>query len=195
MSILDSKAKWIMCSYVISNAAYILVAPFLPLELEKKGLPASYTGIVFALYSVGSIVWSPIVAKHVDRVGSSNLLGLALGIMGATFICFGLIEVLTNKAIILTVACFLRLVQGITCSTCATTILTIWTNEYPIEQREKLYGYHMAMGASGLVFGPLVGSVLYSLLGFKNTFFVYGSAVVIFAFILRLKLGHSDGDD
>ena len=177
-----------MCSYVVSNAAYIICAPFLPLELEKKGLAPSYTGIVFALYSVGSIVWSPIVAKHVDRVGSSNLLGLALGVMGVTFICFGLIGILTNKAIILAVACFLRLVQGITCSTCATTILTIWTNEYAIEQREKLYSYHMAMGGLGFVVGPLVGSVLYSMLGFQNTFFVYGGGVTIFAITLRLQL-------
>ena len=40
----------------------------------------------------------------------------------------------------------------------------------------------------GLVVGPIIGSTLYSLFGFKGTFFVYGGFEVILGIIMRLTL-------
>ena len=107
-----------MFSNLVSSSAYAVCAPILPLELERKGISGSYIGLVFALYSVGSIVWSPIVGKYfIDRVGASNLLALGLGIMGITFVCFGFIHVLEGKLHVLTLTFTLRLMQGMACAT------------------------------------------------------------------------------
>ena len=38
----------------------------------------------------------------------------------------------------------------------------------------------------GLITGPIVGSTLYSLLGFRRTFFVYGGFEVFLGIIVRL---------
>ncbi len=47
----------------------------------------------------------------------------------------------------------------------------------------------------GLVVGPIVGSVLYTLMGFSLTFFIFGSIFVIVSFfILRVLPSSIDKD-
>ena len=48
---------------VISNSFYALAAPFLPPVLEEKGVHAGYVGVVFAAFSIATVIFSPIVAQ------------------------------------------------------------------------------------------------------------------------------------
>ena len=83
--------NWILICSFMAQAAYSIVAPFLPVEFERKGLPPSYTGAVFSFYSVGQIIFSLLVGKIVDRLGHKNLLPSGIGLMGIAFICLGLV--------------------------------------------------------------------------------------------------------
>ena len=40
----------------------------------------------------------------------------------------------------------------------------------------------------GLVVGPIIGSTLYSLFGFKGTFYVYGGFEVLLGIVMKIKL-------
>ena len=44
------------------------------------------------------------------------------------------------------------------------------------------------MGGLGLITGPLIGSILFSIFGFKWTFFVYGGAEVLLAIVVKFYL-------
>ena len=44
------------------------------------------------------------------------------------------------------------------------------------------------MTALGLITGPILGSALFSLFGFKYAFIVYGSVEVLLSILVRLKL-------
>ena len=107
---LEQRICWVLLSVCICLSAYSLCAPFLPIELESKGLPGTCIGIIFAFYAVGSIAISPVIGKFVDKIGAENLLGLSMGIMGITFICFGLIELVEDKTSVLALAILLRLI-------------------------------------------------------------------------------------
>lgn len=50
-----------------------------------------------------------------------------------------------------------------------------------------LIGLLEAMTGIGLIIGPIIGSSLYTVLGFKHTFFVYGGFEVILAIIIRVN--------
>ena len=65
----DKLVLWILFANLVSNSAYALCAPFLPLEFERKGLAGTNVGLIFALYSVAVVIVSPLVGKTVDRVG------------------------------------------------------------------------------------------------------------------------------
>ena len=53
---------WILICTLISNSAYALIAPFLPLEFKEKGISTHLIGLIFAVYSVAVILVSPLVA-------------------------------------------------------------------------------------------------------------------------------------
>ena len=52
----------------------------------------------------------------------------------------------------------------------------------------EILGLIEAMIGLGLVIGPIIGSTLYSLFGFKGTFYVYGGFEVVLAIIMRINL-------
>ena len=102
---------WILFSTFISNGAYSVCAPILPLMLEQKEISGAFVGLTFAMYSVGNIFWSPLVGKFlIPIVSAQNLLGISLFSMGSSFICFGFIAHIESKAAVLSIVCMLRMV-------------------------------------------------------------------------------------
>ena len=166
---------WIVISSFVSGGAYSVCAPLLPPELQNKDIDGLLVGIIFAMYSVGSILWAPIVGKYlIQRVGASNLLALSIGVMGFTFVFFGQIEVLKSRENVIALASIIRLAQGMTGTTHWTTCLSLVSTIAKPEDKERMLGINTGIWGLGLLAGPLIGSALYSLLGFKITFFFYG---------------------
>ena len=60
------------------------------------------------------------------------------------------------------------------------------TSYYP-DDKEVLIGYIEATMGIGLILGPIIGSFLYSLMGFSSTFYIYGCFVGLFAVVITLK--------
>ena len=59
----DKKIKMILLAVLISNASYIVIAPFLPVELAVKGVDVVTVGFIFAAYPIASIITSLFLAK------------------------------------------------------------------------------------------------------------------------------------
>lgn len=131
----ERKIVWIMICTLISNSAYALIAPFLPLEFQKVGISGHMIGLMFAIYSVAVILTSPIVGKTVSLVGRTNMISLGIATMGLAFVLFGFIPSITDKTIILTVGFVLRFVQGASSAFVQTTCYSIATNDFP-EKKE-----------------------------------------------------------
>ena len=106
---------WIVLSGFMLGGAYSICAPILPREFEKKEISGLHIGIIFAMYSVGSIFWAPVVGKYlIPKVGAINLLCGSIGLMGSTFIMFGLLELIENRTYAIAAAVVIRLFQGMT---------------------------------------------------------------------------------
>ena len=189
----DRKIVWICICTLISNSAYALIAPFLPLEFKDKGVSGEMIGLMFAIYSVAVVICSPFVGKTVECVGNTNMISLGIATMGLTFIMFGFIPELSTVAMILTVGFSLRFVQGAASSFVQTTCYSIATNDFP-EQKEQIVGLVEALTGLGLIIGPIIGSTLYSCLGYAHTFFIYGSFLVFLSIIIKLNFP-GDGED
>ena len=180
--------RWMMLCSFTSNTAYSVCAPFLPLEFERHGLASSYVGMTFSVFALGNILVAPIVGKHlVHRIEARNLYFIGLGSMGICFILFGLVEVMESKVNILILAFALRTWHGIAGTFNYTTSLSIATNDFPGD-RARVVGYLQSMTGAGSITGPTIGSALYSLMGFKWTFFVYGGLEVLLATIIKFNL-------
>ena len=104
----DPKIVWIMICTLISNSAYALIAPFLPLEFKKVNISGEIIGLMFAIYSVAVIVASPVVGKAVHSFGRANMISLGIFTMGLAFVLFGFIPMIESKIVIIVVGFALR---------------------------------------------------------------------------------------
>ena len=65
----------------------------------------------------------------------------------------------------MTAGCILRFVQGAASTFVQTTCYSIAINEFP-KRKEEVVGWVEAMTGVGLISGPIIGSSLYSILGY-----------------------------
>ena len=77
---------------ILSNNFYALSAPFLPPVFEEKKIRPEYVGVVFAAFSVATIIFSPYVARMIEDFGQPRLICFALMLMGVSVFCFGFVE-------------------------------------------------------------------------------------------------------
>jgi MFS family permease len=99
---------WIMFCTLISNGAYAMIAPFLPVEFEEKGISGEWVGMIFAVYSVAVIIFSPMVGTIVPRIGARNLIALGVCTMGISFIFFGIVVELKNNDTVIVLSLSIR---------------------------------------------------------------------------------------
>ena len=128
---LDKLMIWVLFTAIIHNNAYSLIAPFVPLEFERKHIPGAYCGMVFAMYSVPQVIFSPLVGKTFDRVGHKNLLAGGIGVMGVAIFCFGFIENMSSRVNVLVLALICRFVQGVSVAILIPARFVIATTDYP----------------------------------------------------------------
>lgn len=157
---------------------YAIIAPFMPFEIKKMGIDESWLGFIFSVYSVGVLVGSPISGKLLPLYGSRNVIRWGITIMGCSFILFGSCEYIKNHLVFMTVALSVRFVEGFATSMMLTAFCSICTNQYP-DRKEELIGYLEAFNGIGLVVGPIIGSALYSIIGFSSTFLLIGIYFII----------------
>ena len=97
---IDEGIILIICSSLLASSAYALIAPFFPLELEEKGVDEKYIGMIFSIYSIAVIIFSPPVGRCLEFVGYSNMLLSGLTLMGVDFVLLR-IRALTRKKLLL----------------------------------------------------------------------------------------------
>ncbi len=192
--VFERKIVWILLCTLISNSAYALIAPFLPLEFKEKGISLEMIGLMFAIYSVAVIICSPFVGMTVALTGNANMISLGIAIMGLAFVLFGFIPNVESESTILTVGFILRFIQGASSAFVQTTCYSIATNDFP-EKKEQIVGWVEALTGLGLIVGPIIGSTLYSALGYEHTFFIYGSFLCFLSFIIKLNFPDGESDE
>jgi MFS family permease len=127
---------------------------------------------------------SPMVGKMIAILGRRNLIVFGMLLMGTSFIVFGVITDLENKNAFITLALLNRFLQGFASSLIQTTMYSISTNFFPLH-KDAMVGYIEAVTGVGLIMGPLIGSALYSIGGYKFIFYAFGSLFIVFSFFIK----------
>ena len=69
--------RTIICMSIIifiSNNIYGLAGAFLPTLAQDLGIPSSWTGLIFATYSIAMTITSFIVGDVVDKIGHGAII-------------------------------------------------------------------------------------------------------------------------
>ena len=92
----------------VSNTIYGLASPFLPNELEEKGIAPVWTGIIFSSYAVATIFVSILTGLLLEKVGHNKIITFGSLLMSASITCFGFIAELNDKLEIIVISIALR---------------------------------------------------------------------------------------
>lgn len=171
----------ILIATLVSNSAYSLIAPFLPIEYEAKGVSPQMVGLVIAIYSLAVVICSPLVGSSLmSRFDKQNLISAGLFTMGVSFVLLGVISNVEDTDTLVYLTLFLRALQGSSSAMIQTTVYSLATTCFPHE-KEAMIGYVEAVMGMGLMCGPIIGSFFYSQLGFAGTFYLSGTLILFFA--------------
>jgi MFS family permease len=173
----DGLKAWILVCTLVLSAAVAVIIPFLPIEIENKGISSVWVGPIFAIYPVGIIVASPLVSRLVPCLGAANVIALGMAGIGISLACLGIIMYSNNVQFIIGAALLSQFIQGVASAFIRTTCYIITTNEYTNDQ-EHIVGLMEGMLGIGLLVGPLIGSALYAATDFETSFLVFGAVTL-----------------
>ena len=179
----DNSFIIIIAVLFLSNTIYGLAAPFLPILLESRGIAESFIGLIFAAYAIAYCIMAPIIGMVVDKVGHSRIMALGIFLMAMSIACFGFGIYIESNSDLVTTAITLRMCQGIASSMINTAAYSFAAQAYRDEIGKYVSLFEGFVGI-GITAGPILGSLVYSYLGFSKTFFIFGAVMAPASFLV-----------
>lgn len=165
---------------IIASFWYSIIAPILPLELEDHHVAEIWNGVIIGIYALSDIVTSLLVPYTLQKYNKKSMIVFAMGLMGISIGCFAVVMFLTEPWMILTFWIVLRIIQGWAASIIDWMAFAIVALVYKDNQVKYLGIMESTMGI-GVMMGPLIGNLLYNIVGFKLTFVIVGIIIVLWS--------------
>ena len=129
------------------------------------------------------VVFAPLFARMLTNIGRKNVLILGCICESMAMICFGVFVYIENPAAYAILSFLGRFIEGFGngCLNSATSSIIAFNYE---DNMGNLIGLTQTFTGLGMLSGPIIGSFLYELGGFKLPFFVTG--VLLFALIIPI---------
>ena len=161
-----------------ANSAYSSIAPFYPAEALAKGVPEACFGFIFAGYSISMCVFAPLFSHMLSKYGRKRVLILGCLCESLAMICFGLFIYIDNPLAYAILSFLCRFVEGFGngCLNSSTNAIIAFNFE---DEMSSLIGITQTFTGLGMLSGPIIGSILFELGGFKLPFFVVGIALFL----------------
>lgn len=170
----------------MAGIGFSLIMPFMSLYIDTLGnftrtQLSFWSGLTFAATFLVTAVISPIWGKMADERGRKlMLLRASLG-MAVVIACMGLVTNVYQLVL-------LRFLQGIFAGYISNANALIATTA-PRSQSGKALGTLTTGNVSGMLLGPLLGGAIAEVVGYRTTFFVTGTLLLL-VFFLSLFFVH-----
>lgn len=177
--------------YLLSKCVYSTIGPIYTIDARVKGTTTIINGLVFAIYPFVIANMSPIVEKYLPKLGQIKTLFIGSFLEGFGGILFGFILLLPDQLMFVLFSFLLRAVIAVGGAFSRTAFISILSSHYP-DHNSILIDVLELASCIGLMLGPLVGGVLYSIAGFELPFVVTGASVWLILGIVLLALPLDD---
>jgi len=164
--------NWILDGIIITY-----YPPFI--EDNHKTISSSQVGVILGSLGIGVVVGSAPVAFTLEPVGRKRFLMIGSGAIILSTVLFGVIcDGKETDGIFWFLSILLRLLEGMGEAAATTAVQAIIGSEFK-EDKELYFGYCEASMGAGLFFGPILGQLIYTVFGFRKTFYVTAVALSI----------------
>ena len=159
--------------YFSSSCLFSIILPIYTSEAVAKGTTTTVAGLVFATYPFGIFLVSPFVGKYLPKLGPIRTLIAGSFLEAFGEILFGFITLCQKQWMFVLFSFLLRAMTAVGAALSKTAIFSILWVLYPDQISLLLGMLAFAMGV-GVMVGPSLGGLLYTISGFKLPFVVMG---------------------
>ncbi|HET9394182.1 MAG TPA: MFS transporter [Candidatus Rubrimentiphilum sp.] len=173
----------------IDILGFSMLIPLLPYFATHFHATPFIVGVIFATFSFCQLVSGPIWGNVSDRIGRKGV--LIISQIGAT-IGWAMLGAATTIPMIF----LARIVEGASGGNIGVTQAYVADLVEP-KERSRAFGLIMATFSAGMIFGPLIESVLYSRFGYSAPFYAAAALqfVTLLATIRFLPESRSKGEE
>ncbi|XP_052764721.1 MFS-type transporter SLC18B1-like [Mya arenaria] len=169
-----------------------ILAPFFPLEADKKGVSTTVSGWIFGIYALVQFLTSPFFGRLMPIIGSRFMFLAGLFICGGCTLLFGVLDRVdvSGGTDMFVAYCFVTrvlLALGGTAVTNAGFVIMI--KAFP-DNIATVFGIGEVFTGIGMIGGPALGGLLYTAGGFLMPFAVVGGATFLCLPIALCLLPH-----
>lgn len=145
----------LMATAFVDMLGFAIIFPILPLYAERLGADPWVIGMIIASFSVAQLGAAPVWGRFSDRYGRRPALLIGLFASALAFVVFGLASSIGMLFLS-------RIVQGVGGGTTGVAQAYIG-DSIPPRDRVKALGWLSAATSAGVMIGPVIGSLAYSL--------------------------------
>ena len=168
-------------------STFALIAPFYPNIIEKKGLPLWIIGLVFSMHPVANLVSSIFIGTYLQKLGRKNVMVASFALTALSMIILSPIEY-CDQLFVVIFSILSRILGGVGKAFMCTSIMTVIISDYPEKMNIMIGRMEVACGV-GLIFGPVIGTALYSF-NLLLALLSVGGVMIIFCPIAWTMLGN-----
>ena len=163
---------------LLTCAAFTVISPFYPSVALRQGVPHWLIGSIFSTFPVASLLLSFILPQIMQKVGRTVVLITGILLVSASNILISFLSY-TSRAI-----------SGFGSACCDISSTAILSTDYPSQVTALMAVINIFRGL-GLIVGPIIGSLLFSIGGFSTSCRSFGFIGIIWAPIMYYLVGPS----
>ena len=176
----------IWVAFFMNLLMIFFLVSWLPSVLHAAGIPLDRAILAAALYNLGGVVGSILLATGMDRIGAYRALTIALLGGAAASFCVGLTA---HDATWSTVS---ATVAGAFVAGAQAGLIALAASAYPTALRSTGLGWALGVGRIGSIVGPLVGGYLIAAgIGPERLFAVAAMPALVSAVAMLLLARHA----
>lgn len=152
---------------LIIQASNNSISPIISLYIRQlmhgHGNVTLVSGIIASIPGIATLIAAPRFGRLGDRIGSEKILGIGLIFAMLVFLPMSIVTNVWQLA-------FLRFLVGISDACLLPAVQALITKYSPHDAAGRIFSYNQSFQAAGNVVGPMIGSSVSSIFGYRGVF-------------------------
>ncbi|MGX7352382.1 major facilitator superfamily transporter [Enterococcus canis] len=161
-----------------NNSISPIISLYIRQLLHGHGNVTLVSGIIASIPGIATLIAAPRFGRLGDRIGSERILALGLLFAVIVYIPMAFVHNVWQLA-------FLRFLIGISDACLLPAVQALITKYSPSDAAGRIFSYNQSFQATGNVFGPMIGSSVSSMFGYRGVFL--STSLLVFTNFLLVR--------